>query len=95
MSLQAKLLSVLYELIPENCQLVLATHSIGMMRQALDIEAEKPKSVVFLDFGGRDFDMPQTIEPAIPNRKFWKNAYGVALGDLAGLVAPSGTGKFR
>ena len=88
-SLQAKLLSVLYELIPENCQLVLATHSIGMMRQALDIEAEKPKSVVFLDFGGRDFDMPQTIEPATPNRKFWKKAYGVAFGELAGLVAPS------
>ena len=88
-SLQAKLLSVLYELVPENCQLVLATHSIGMMRQALDIEAEKPKSVVFLDFGGRDFDMPQTIEPATPNRKFWKKAYDVAFGDLAGLVAPS------
>ena len=88
-SLQAKLLSVLNELVPENCQLMLATHSIGMMRQARDIENEKPGSVVFLDFGGRDFDVPQTIEPATPNRKFWKGAYSVALGDLAGLVAPS------
>ena len=32
--LQAELLSVLYDLIPENCQLMLATHSIGMMRRA-------------------------------------------------------------
>ena len=32
--LQAELLSVLYELIPEECQLMLATHSIGMMRRA-------------------------------------------------------------
>ena len=31
---QAGLLSVLFELIPENCQLMLATHSIGMMRRA-------------------------------------------------------------
>ena len=32
--LQAELLSVFYELVPENCQLMLATHSIGMMRRA-------------------------------------------------------------
>ena len=53
--LQAELLSVLYGLIPENCQLILATHSIGMMRRARDIEAEHPGSVVFLDFE-HDFD---------------------------------------
>ena len=87
-SLHANLLSVLNELVPENCQLVLATHSIGMIRQARDIENEKPGSVVFLDFGRCDFDVPQTIEPATPNRKFWKNAYDVALGDLSGLIAP-------
>lgn len=87
--LQAELLSVLYNLIPKNCQLMLATHSIGMMRRARDIEAENPGSVVFLDFGDRDFDQPQVIEPTKPDRKFWKNAYDVALDDLAALVAPS------
>ena len=87
--LQAELLSVLYDLIPQNCQLMLATHSIGMMRRAQDIEAENPGSVVFLDFGDRDFDQPQVIKPTKPDRKFWKNAYSVALDDLAALVAPS------
>ena len=88
--LQADLLSVLYDLIPENCQLLLATHSIGMMRRARDIEAKNPGSVVFLDFGNYDFDQPQTIEPVKnPNRVFWERAYKVALGDLAALVAPS------
>ena len=87
--LQAELLSVLYDLIPENCQLMLATHSIGMMRRARDIEAENPGSVVFLDFGDRNFDEPQVIEPTKPGRRFWKNAYEVALDDLAALVAPS------
>ena len=86
--LQAKLLSVLYELIPENCQLMLATHSIGMMRRARDIEAENPGSVVFLDFGDLDFDKPQIIEPTVPDRAFWSRAYDVALDDLAALVAP-------
>ncbi|MDE2799254.1 MAG: AAA family ATPase [Gemmatimonadota bacterium] len=86
--LQAELLSVLYDLIPENCQLMLATHSIGMMRRARDIEAEHPGSVVFLDFGDRDFDKPQIIEPTVPDRAFWNRAYDVALDDLAALVAP-------
>ena len=88
MRLQAELLSVLYELIPENCQLMLATHSIGMMRRAQDIENENPGSVVLLDFD-LDFDQPQVIEPTMPDRKFWKKAYDVALDDLAALVAPS------
>ena len=86
--LQAELLSVLYELIPDNCQLMLATHSIGMMRRARDIEDTSPGSVVFLDFGNRDFDEIQTIKPATPSRAFWKSAYDVALGDLSELVAP-------
>ena len=87
--LQADLLTALYDLIPENCQLFLATHSIGMMRRARDIEKENPQTVVFLDFGDRDFDELQVIEPTTPNRRFWQQAYEVALDDLAALVAPS------
>lgn len=86
--LQADLLYVLYELIPENCQLMLATHSIGMMRRAKDIEADNPGSVVFLSFGDLEFDEQQVIKPKIPDRTFWKKAYHVALDDLAALVAP-------
>ena len=87
--LQADLLEALHALMPENCQLFLATHSIGMMRRARDIEQENPQSVVFLDFGDRDFDDYQVIEPTTPNRRFWHQAYEVALDDLAALVAPS------
>ena len=87
--LQANLLSVLYDLIPNNCQLILATHSIGIMRMARELENENPGTVVFLDFGDVDFDEPATLEPVRPNRNFWKRAYDVALGDIAELVAPS------
>ena len=86
--LQSELLSVLYDLVPKNCQLMLATHSIGMMRRARDIEAEHPGSVVFLDFDGHDFDKPVIIEPSEPDIAFWARAYEVALHDLAALLAP-------
>lgn len=86
---QAKLLSVLYGLIPENCQLMLATHSIGMIRQARDIKERDTGSVAFLNFGERNFDIPEVIEPEVPDRAFWQEALHVALNDLAALVAPS------
>ncbi len=86
--LQAELLSVLYDLVPKSCQLMLATHSIGMMRRARDIEVTYPGTVVFLDFGGRNFDKNQVIEPTVPDVEFWNSAYEIALADLAALVAP-------
>ena len=86
--LQAELLSVLYVLIPETCQLMLASHSIGMMRRARDISTQYPDAVVFLDFGDRDFDQPVVITPSVPDTSFWNRAYDVALDDLAALVAP-------
>lgn len=87
--LQAKLLSVLYDLTAENSQLMLATHSIGMMRRAREIEMASPGSVAFLDFGSRDFDHLQVIEPIQPTRVFWQKIYAVALDDLASLIAPN------
>ena len=85
--LQAKLLTVLYDLVPEHSQLVLSTHSVGMIRQARDIETNAPGSVAFLDFD-RDFDKQVVIEPVVPDRGFWKNVYRVALDDLGDLLAP-------
>ena len=52
---QADLLTILFNLLPQNGQLLLATHSIGMMRRAMDIKSKDQNSVVFLDFGDRDF----------------------------------------
>lgn len=62
--LQGKMLRELYQLVPDNSQLWLSTHSIDMLQEAEDIEKEHPGTVVFLDFGGRDFAklmLPQTI----------------------------------
>ena len=86
--LQGALLAEIYNLIPEGSQLWIATHSIGMMRKALELHRGNPGDVIFLDFEGHDFDGPVTIEPVEPNRAFWERILRVALDDLAELVAP-------
>lgn len=86
--IQGDFLAELYGLMPDNSQLWLATHSIGMMRRAQELAMESPEAVSFLDFGDKDFDEPQIIEPHKPTRVFWQNALKVALDDMAELVAP-------
>lgn len=86
--LQSALLDELFRAVPENSQLWLATHSIGMMRKARDVAQGNPGSVVFLDFDGANFDLPLTLHPIEPSRPFWKRAMQIALDDLAGYVTP-------
>ena len=86
--LQGQLLEEIYKLIPDNSQLWIATHSIGMVRKAQDIYLKNPESVVFLDFGNHDFDEQVTLKPAVLDSAFWARTYEVALDDLAELVAP-------
>lgn len=86
--LQGALLGELFRLVPDNSQLWLATHSLGMMRKARDLELAEQGRVVFLDFDGVNFDLPQTLRPVRPDKPFWKRAMQIALDDLAGYVAP-------
>lgn len=85
---QGALLGELYRCLPPGCQLWLASHSLGMMRRARDIEATEPGCVAFLDFYDIDFDRPQVLQPTRVNRRFWDRVLDVALDDLATLVAP-------
>jgi hypothetical protein len=87
-ALQGVFLEEFLGLVPENSQLWLATHSLGMMRKARDIARNDPGTVVFLDFEGENFDIPTTLRPIQPDRPFWKRAMQIALDDLAGYVAP-------
>lgn len=87
--LQGKLLDELFGFTTDKMQLWLATHSVGMMRRARDLAKEHPGKVVFLDFGGRDFDIPQVVKPEVPNRIFWERVLDVAFDDMAALIAPS------
>ena len=89
LSAQSKLLKILYELIPENSQLWLGTHSVGILRASKKILEENPGEVVYLDFSGRNFDKKVDIEPITkPDRELWQKLHQSVLEDLSGLLAP-------
>ena len=100
-ALQAKLLSELYGLIPENSQLWLSTHSIGMLQKAKELEEQKPGTVCFLNFADIDFDSSVVITPSKIDSTIWNKFLELAFGDFAKLIAPQrvvfceGTGKGR
>jgi len=86
--LQGRLLQELFNLVGDNSQLWIATHSIGMMRKAKDLEGANPGAVAFLDFHNQDFDKPVTLRPRLVNRDFWAQTLAIGLDDLAKLIAP-------
>lgn len=86
--LQGALLEQMLELTPDDGQLWVATHSIGMMRKAYELWSAENSAVAFLDFEGHDFDAPVVLTPTVPTRDFWAAIFKVALGDLAQLLAP-------
>ena len=89
LSAQSKLLEVLYELIPEQSQLWLGTHSIGILRASKRILEANPGKVAFLNFTGQDFDQNVPMKPIThPDRNLWATLYDSALEDLSGLLAP-------
>ena len=89
-AVQASVLTELLGLLPAGSQLWIATHSVGMIRQAFDLTARHPARVAFLDFGQVNGPAPHVVlEPAKPSRRLLQEALAVALDDLAGLLAPS------
>jgi RecF/RecN/SMC N terminal domain. len=86
--LQAKVLKELYNLTPTNSQLWISTHSIGMLKQAEELEKENSGSVVFLDFDNRDFDSTEIIYPSKIDKTIWNRFLDLAFADFAQLIAP-------
>lgn len=85
-SIQRKLLIAIEKLIPDNCQLWVATHSIGFLRALEEDLSEKSQ---ILDFSEKDyFKDEQKIEPIKKTRKNWLRIFSTALEDLTGLIAP-------
>lgn len=87
--LQSKVLRDLYNLTNGNSQLWVSTHSIGMLKEAEEIEKGNPNTVVFLDFDNRDFDLTETMEPATIDRAIWDRFFDLAFADFSQLIAPS------
>ena len=86
--LQGQLIGSIRDLLPDSAQLWIATHSIGIVREANRIYQNNRNEVTFIDFSSHDFDQPVCIKPSNPNRSFWMNIYDITLDDLSSLVAP-------
>lgn len=85
-AIQRKLLIELEKLVPDNCQLWVATHSIGFLRA---LQEELKDQCQILDFSEKNyFEGKQTIRPMRPTRANWTRIFSTALEDLTGLIAP-------
>ena len=74
------------KLIPDNCQLWVATHSVGFLRA---IQKDLGDKSCVLDFSEKDyFSNREIISPMKLNRKNWKRIFETALEDLTGLLSP-------
>ncbi len=85
-TIQRRLLIEINNLIPANCQLWIATHSLGFMRA---LQNELKEDAQILDFSEKDFIGRHTIEPMKLNRQNWMRIFETALDDLIDLVGPS------
>lgn len=86
--LQSKLLAELYRLIPNHSQLWISTHSIGMLKQAEELESANPNSVTFLDFDNRNFDSEEIITPTKISKSIWNRFFELAISDFSKLISP-------
>ena len=86
-SIQRKLLFEIDKLIGENCQIWIATHSIGLLRALQEDFKEDSQIIQFTD--GVDYaSTEQVLIPMNKNWKNWKEVFKTALDDLTELISP-------
>jgi predicted ATPase len=89
-AIQTRLLKKLLEIIPENSQLWISTHSLGFIRETIELyRKSNGKEAVILDFSDKDFDQNIEIKPLIPTPSVTRKLFKVALEDLSSMVIPS------
>jgi predicted ATPase len=86
-SIQKKLLIEIEKLVGENCQIWVATHSIGFLR-ALQDDFKGDCQIIHFPEGVDLAANPHTILPAPKTRSKWMEIFETALDDLTGLVSP-------
>jgi predicted ATPase len=86
-AIQKKLLLEINNLIGENCQIWIATHSIGFLRALQD---DLKQDCDILQFKG-NIEWASTAQVLIPIKKSlknWTDIFETALDDLTGLISP-------
>lgn len=86
-AIQRKLLIEINKLIGENCQLWVATHSIGFLR-ALQDELKDECQIIEFKADTPWASSDQTLTPIQKNRNQLSRIFATALDDLTGLISP-------
>lgn len=86
-AIQRKLLIEINKIIPENCQIWVATHSIGFLR-ALQDELNDVSQIIEFKEENKWASQAYTLTPMVKSRKNWSRLFSTALDDLTGLVSP-------
>lgn len=86
-SIQRQLLIEINKMIPDNCQIWIATHSIGFLR-ALQEDFHNISQVIYFNANNQWASQPYVLNPICKNRASWNMVFKTALEDLTSLVAP-------
>jgi hypothetical protein len=86
---QGTLLKELFAILPDDAQLWITTHSLGVLRAAQELATEATGSVCVIDFDGVDPDEPREISPSSLGRVSWEKMLSIALDDLSQRIAPN------
>ena len=86
-TIQRKLLIEINKMIPQNCQLWLATHSIRFIR-ALQDELKNDSQIIKLGSNNQWASEKYVLTPMISNRNEWREVFATALDDLSELISP-------
>ena len=86
-TIQRKLLIEINSLVGDNCQIWLATHSVGFLR-ALQEDLKDDCQIIEFKQGTKWASEAVVLSPVKPTRENWSSIFATALDDLTHLVAP-------
>ena len=85
---QGKLVKELVNIIPEEGQLWITTHSLGVLRACQEIKMETPESVAIIDFHDINPDEATELTPTSLGRLTWNKFLSIALDGLSEQIVP-------
>lgn len=86
-SIQRALLCEINKMIPKDCQIWIATHSIGFLR-ALKEELNDDSQIIEFEEKNNWASETYYLQPMKKSRTKWKELFKVALDDLTNLIVP-------
>lgn len=86
-AIQRKLLIEINKIVPENCQIWIATHSAGFLRALQEELSEKSQIIEFKE-ENQWASQIYTLTPMKKCRSAWQSIFATALDDLSSLVTP-------